>query len=151
MPDLYRLESGSAARKELVDGVVVKVRHLKGSVFVPSPTELEANKDRLTKVGTCPDSDPRAKNAELNTNKTNQATAKASIPENITSFGIPDALALIAGTADKGLLEKYQMQEAANNRVRRKVLQAIAARLVQLEDVANDEESNFVPASQQNK
>lgn len=127
---LYRLRTGKITRKNITGGMET---HKAPYDFVPSPTELSANRFRMSAVGSVPDNSDEAKVAELNTNQTNPTAKKqiataATQPEDIRKLDLAAALELVKTAKDEVMLDKYLLQESSNKpRVRKTVLVAIEA------------------------
>ena len=129
MSTLYRLNTGKINRKNSAGEME---RHVAPYDFVPSPSELAANRFRLSVVGTVPADSDEAKAAEQNTNKTTArkpASAKAATqPEDVRKLELAAAIELVKTAKDEAMLDKYLLQESGNKpRPRKTVLVAIEA------------------------
>ena len=100
--------------------------------FVPSPTELSANRFRLRAIRAIPDDSDEAKAAALNTSQQVKAAPvkPATVSEDISRIkDINTALELIKTINDEDMLDKFLLQESDNKpRPRKSILAAIEAR-----------------------
>ena len=89
MPTLYELQSGKITRRNSKGEVET---HKAPYKFVPSPSELAANKFRMQPAGTVPDTSDEAKAALQNTNTPQFRTVKQTITPSL----YPQAQAALA-------------------------------------------------------
>ena len=151
---LYELQAGSVRRKVYdEDGkTVVSVSYKKGHTFVPSPSEYNANKDRLKPVATVETDSPEVALAILNNNsrdfpefgkKNSKSTHAGDDIREVKDTAHAVALALAA--IDEETLDKYAVQEADNKpRVRKAVLNSIEKRRVELQQAKNLKTENVL-------
>ncbi len=158
MPTVYQILHGTFSRKNL-NGTDVILKT--GDTFVPSPSELAADKFRLKPVGTVEWDSDEAKNALLNTNrivypdfgpKVGIATAAVPVtavtavathdefPQEVgditTIKDVPTALKIVAAVETEELLDTYLQQESDNRpRVRKAIITAIEARRTVLQGI----------------
>lgn len=129
MPTLYRLQSGKISRKNSSGEREI---HEAPYDFVPSPTELAANRFRLEPIGQVSDDSDEAKACTVNTSqKVRKAPAKVeTMAEDIRKAkDLTSALAIIKAAKDEVMLDKYLLQESDNKpRPRKTVLTAIEER-----------------------
>ena len=119
MQTVYRLNSGKIFRVENGENKCYKAP----CEFVPTPTELAANRFRLEPVRVLPDG----------------SNSTVAVPEilDVSRMELPDALAAIAIVSTGDALDGLSLQEADRKpSARKKVLQAIEARRDELKAVA---------------
>ena len=132
MPILYRLKSGKINRKNAQGEMEL---HAAPYDFVPSPSELDANKFRMQAIGQVPDDSDEAKAAVLNTSQpVKPVIGKTStLPDDIRKIKGVDAVnTLLAAVTDEDMLDKYLTQETAGLKVRQSVIAAIESRRDQI-------------------
>lgn len=142
MPIIYEIVHGSVGRKNHEGN---RVDLGKGDRFVPSPSELAAERYRLKPVGTVGWDSKEAKAAVQNTNRLDypdfgkdgadeEFIEAPQIAEDIREVkDAKTAVEVIAAVTSEDVLDKYFLQEAENQpRVRKSVLKAIEDRRAQI-------------------
>ena len=133
MPILYRLKSGKINRKNAQGDMEL---HAAPYDFVPSPSELEANKFRMQAIGQIPDDSDEAKAAVFNTSQpVKPVTGKTvTLPDDIRKVKGMDAInTLLTAVTDEDMLDKYLTQETSGtNKARQSVIAAIESRRDQI-------------------
>lgn len=142
MSILYRLQSGKISR---LNSEGVREIHVAPYDFVPSPTELEANKFRLEAVGKVSDDSDEVKAALKNTSQqVKKAPAKVqTMAEDIRKAkDLNAALSIVRAAKDEVMLDKYLLQESENKpRPRKTVLAAIEERRDEIAGMPPDKSS----------
>ncbi len=126
---LYRLESGKIIRKNSNGDMET---HKAPYDFVPSPTELSANKFRMRAIGQVSEDSDEAKAAKMNTSQPMKKTptkVETAIDDITKTKNVEEALQVVSLAKDEQMLDKYILQETENKpKPRKSVLAAIEAR-----------------------